>query len=167
MDKITQAILQRDFSEFATLTMRDSNQFHAICLDTYPPIFYLNDVSKSIILAVHTYNDWAQEIRVAYTFDAGPNAVLYTLQKYCHEIYALLLYCFPPMKEECFFIPSHVITEAKEFKLDHSLIKALHKHEELGTIKQVYATKCGPGPIILTNDETLIDKDTGLNIYSP
>ena len=34
----------RDFETFGQLTMADSNQFHATCLDTYPPIFYLNDI---------------------------------------------------------------------------------------------------------------------------
>ena len=36
----------RDFPAFAKLAMQDSNQFHATCLDTYPPIFYLTDVSR-------------------------------------------------------------------------------------------------------------------------
>jgi diphosphomevalonate decarboxylase len=29
--------------------LQDSNSFHSTCLDTYPPIFYLNDTSKTII----------------------------------------------------------------------------------------------------------------------
>jgi diphosphomevalonate decarboxylase len=28
--------------------MADSNQFHATCLDTLPPIFYLNDTSRQV-----------------------------------------------------------------------------------------------------------------------
>ena len=36
--------------------MRDSNQFHATCLDSFPPIFYLSDVSRTVIAAVHTIN---------------------------------------------------------------------------------------------------------------
>ncbi len=31
------------------IIIQDSNQFHAICLDTYPPIFYLNQFSKQVI----------------------------------------------------------------------------------------------------------------------
>merc|ERR1711884_553680 len=168
MKKITQAILERDFPTFATLTMMDSNQFHAICLGTYPPIFYLNDISKSIIHLVHIYNNWAKEIRVAYTFDAGPNAVLYTLDKYCHEIYALILYCFPPpVQQKNFFLPPHINDVAERYQLDSSLIQALHKQEQLGTVKLIYTTKCGPGPQILQNDQALLDKETGFNIFSP
>ena len=54
----TQAINKRDFSTFAELTMRDSNSFHAVCLDTFPPCVYMNQASPSIIifyLSVHIY----------------------------------------------------------------------------------------------------------------
>jgi diphosphomevalonate decarboxylase len=34
-----EAIKNRDFESFAKLTCADSNQFHAVCLDTSPPIF--------------------------------------------------------------------------------------------------------------------------------
>ena len=37
--------------------MMDSNSFHATCLDTFPPIFYLNDVSRAVIRVVEdTFN---------------------------------------------------------------------------------------------------------------
>lgn len=76
-NEMKQAILKKDFQTFAELTMRDSNSFHAVCLDTYPPIFYLNDTSKRIIKLVNALNSAYGRNIVAYTFDAGPNAVLY------------------------------------------------------------------------------------------
>merc|ERR1711907_257871 len=82
LQELKEAYLARDFETFGRLTMVDSNQFHATCLDTYPPIFYMNDVSRSIIQVVHAYNAWAGEVRAAYTFDAGPNAVIYTVEKH-------------------------------------------------------------------------------------
>lgn len=71
------AIKSKDFPSFARLTMQDSNQFHAVCLDSYPPIFYLNDVSKAAIKAVEAINEKAGKEIAAYTFDAGPNCVVY------------------------------------------------------------------------------------------
>ncbi|KAF2742576.1 Diphosphomevalonate decarboxylase [Sporormia fimetaria CBS 119925] len=77
MAEMQTAIQERDFESFAKLTMMDSNSFHATCLDTWPPIFYLNDVSRAAIKAVEAINHAAGKIVAAYTFDAGPNAVVY------------------------------------------------------------------------------------------
>ena len=74
-------ILERDFETFAELTMRDSNSFHAVCLDTTPPIFYLNDVSRNAIAVVEELNRVLRKKVAAYTFDAGPNAVVYYEEK--------------------------------------------------------------------------------------
>lgn len=49
-------IRERDFEGFGQLAMQDSNQFHATCLDTFPPIFYLNDLSRHIIALAHRFN---------------------------------------------------------------------------------------------------------------
>ncbi|NXT08745.1 MVD1 decarboxylase, partial [Prunella fulvescens] len=54
--QMMQHIRDRDFEGFGQLAMRDSNQFHATCLDTFPPIFYLTDVSRHIIALAHRYN---------------------------------------------------------------------------------------------------------------
>merc|ERR1712086_1029952 len=77
MEAMKQAILAKDFEAFGKLTIQDSNQFHAVCLDTYPPIFYMNDTSKSVIASIDKMNAASKEMQAAYTFDAGPNAVVY------------------------------------------------------------------------------------------
>ena len=77
MKLMEEAILEKDFEKFGEVTMKDSNSFHATCLDTFPPIFYLNDVSRAAIRVVEDINKRAGKIVAAYTFDAGPNAVIY------------------------------------------------------------------------------------------
>lgn len=62
------AIADRDYPKFAELTMRDSNQFHAVCLDTTPPCVYMNDTSHSIANFIHVYNAHFQGIRVSQHF---------------------------------------------------------------------------------------------------
>jgi hypothetical protein len=63
----------------------------------YPPIFYMNDVSKAIVGVLSRYNTHAG-LRAAYTFDAGPNCVVYCL-KVCACDSCVLLYghcvCLP------------------------------------------------------------------------
>lgn len=77
MEEMEDAISAKNFAVFAEITMKDSNSFHACCLDSYPPIHYLNDVSRAAMNAVETINARAGEPIAAYTFDAGPNAVIY------------------------------------------------------------------------------------------
>jgi diphosphomevalonate decarboxylase len=84
------AYLRKDFEKFGELTIKDSNQFHATCQDTYPPVFYLNDISKQIMKMCHAVNEAAGKIIAAYTFDAGPNAVVYCLDENVPQVQRLL-----------------------------------------------------------------------------
>ncbi|KAF2766418.1 MVD1, mevalonate pyrophosphate decarboxylase [Teratosphaeria nubilosa] len=79
MVRMEKAVHDRDFEAFAALTMKDSNNFHATCLDTDPPIFYMNDASRAAVRMVEAINTNAGKTVAAYTFDAGPNAVIYYL----------------------------------------------------------------------------------------
>jgi diphosphomevalonate decarboxylase len=86
MKEMIKAVQDSDFETFGKVTMMDSNSFHATCLDTYPPIFYLNDVSRAAIKVVEAINAAAGKIIAAYTFDAGPNAVIYYLEENQKEV---------------------------------------------------------------------------------
>lgn len=77
MELMKKAVLEKDFETFAEVTMRDSNSFHATCLDTEPPITYLNQASFAAFRAVKAINDKAGRKIAAYTNDAGPNTVVY------------------------------------------------------------------------------------------
>jgi len=80
------AILKKDLASFLELAMRESSHMHAVMLDSYPPIIYLNDVSREIIYAVHEFNQKKGKTCAGYTFDAGPNAHVYTEEKYVPEL---------------------------------------------------------------------------------
>ena len=81
MKEMEEAIQARDFETFARVTRRESNSFHATCLDTDPPIFYLNETSRWAIRAVEMVNEKVGRTVATYTFDAGPNCVVYYLEK--------------------------------------------------------------------------------------
>ncbi|KAA1079476.1 hypothetical protein PGT21_012598 [Puccinia graminis f. sp. tritici] len=93
------AIKQKYFDSFSALTMANSNQFHTICLDTQPPIFYLNNVSHSIIAVIKKLNRASKAkgngCLAAYTFDASPTAVIYAPQRNMHKLLNLILHYFP------------------------------------------------------------------------
>jgi len=92
---LKQAIIAKDFARLAQVTMAESNQLHAICLDTMPPVNvnllaacrfplfysitspfqYLNATSHDLMEFVHAFNS-TFGTRLAYTFDAGPNCCL-------------------------------------------------------------------------------------------
>ena len=80
MRAMEKAIHDRDFEAFATLSMKDSNSLHACCLDTDPPIFYMNDTSRAAVRMCEAINARHEKPICGYTFDAGPNAVIYYLK---------------------------------------------------------------------------------------
>jgi len=101
ISEMEDAIHKKDFQKFASLTIRDSNQFHATCMDTTPPIFYMNDVSKSVVALIEALNDDEGKLKAAYTFDAGPNAVIFTeTEKDMKDVLAHILYYFPSEAKE-------------------------------------------------------------------
>ena len=85
---VRDAILRRDFEKLALEAMRDSNQMHATMLDSWPPIFYMNDVSREIVYAVHELN--YRKIIAGYTFDAGPNAHVIVQRKNLESVKRML-----------------------------------------------------------------------------
>ena len=50
------AFREKDFNTFSRVTMQESNQLHAICLDTMPALFYMNQSSKHIVNLVRDLN---------------------------------------------------------------------------------------------------------------
>ncbi|KAK2489357.1 hypothetical protein MC885_003238 [Smutsia gigantea] len=134
MAEMTRCVKERDFQGFGQLTMKDSNQLHATCLDTFPPICYLNDTSRRITQLV------------AYTFDAGPNAVIFTLDDAVAEFVAAVKHCFPPESNGDEFLKGLPLRPAL---LSDELKASLGMDPAPGSIKYIIATEVGPGPQVV------------------
>lgn len=159
MKEMEKAILERDFESFGKVTMAESNSFHATCLDTEPPIFYLNDVSRAAIRVVEGINKMAGKVIAAYTFDAGPNAVIYYLEEHNMQVAGLIKAFVPTegwhphQRSDDFWweglsgggsADAHFKGLKKEFTTLHE------------GVSRVIQTRVGEGPI--TVDEHLIDE---------
>jgi diphosphomevalonate decarboxylase len=136
-----------------------SNQFHATCLDTWPPIFYLNDTSKAIIHEVHAFNAEQGSLKAAYTFDAGPNAVIFCEEQDLVTVAHRLAGAFPPGEG----------TPMSDYISDTDLLTQVQAHGHLkndkdyaGKVKYMIHTRVGRGPKPSPDSESLVDLATGL-----
>ena len=76
LENIKKSLKEKDFNNFAEIIIKDSNNFHACCRDSYPSINYLNEESDFIMKIVMSLNEIYGKNICAYTFDAGSNAFL-------------------------------------------------------------------------------------------
>lgn len=152
-DTIVKAIEERDFQTFADITIRDSNQFHAICQDTYPPCVYMNPTSHSVSSLVHQINDFFGEKVACYTFDAGPNACIFLLEKYVGLVASLLQTLYSDGGAD-FFRGDPIELECRK-----ELSNALDLSTLKGELKYVIHTHPGEGPEVLTEVDALLDKN--------
>ncbi|XP_030381321.1 diphosphomevalonate decarboxylase [Scaptodrosophila lebanonensis] len=170
--KLIDAINTRNFTEFAEITMRESNQFHAIALDTFPPCIYMNDVSHAIVNFVHSYNEAAGTILTAYTFDAGPNACLYVLEEHVPKLLASINEAFPnDIAQSVEYLQGIPMTTPspvsgndqgsgdsskkctnENVKINHSTIDTYPKN----LLKYIIHTKIGDGPRQMTDEDSLL-----------
>jgi len=88
--KISDAIKKKDFDTVAHITMRDSNNTHAVMLDSWPPVMYLQDKSREVMEKVQELNESEGKTIAAYTFDAGPNPHIMTTRKHERKVVELL-----------------------------------------------------------------------------
>ncbi|KAK2634254.1 hypothetical protein Ddye_029046 [Dipteronia dyeriana] len=172
--QMEKAIKNRDFSSFAQLACADSNQFHAVCLDTSPPIFYMNDTSHRIISYVEKWNRSEGSPQVAYTFDAGPNAVMIARnRKVATQLLQRLLFFFPPNSDTD--LNSYVLGDKSI--LHDAGIEGMKDVEELpppeintapaqkyqGDVSYFICTRPGRGPVLLSDEsKALLNPETGM-----
>ncbi|CAG9855786.1 unnamed protein product [Phyllotreta striolata] len=153
VERMKRAIADKDFEAFARITMEDSNSFHAMCLDTFPPCVYMNDISHAIVDVVHTYNQLKSSNKVSYTFDAGPNACLYLLESEVEEFLSVINYVFPPRSGS---IQDEYIkgSKVKQLPIQEELSRKFEfKVHKEGALKYIIYTKLGDGPKVLTDEK--------------
>ena len=151
MQKMSEAIAGRDFDAFARLTMKDSNSFHATCLDTDPPIFYMNDTSRAAVRMVDMINEAEGRTVAAYTFDAGPNAVVYYLEKDEGKVAGV----FKSFLHEKDGWQSGKGLKVHSSRMPEAADAAAERLKE--GISRVILTSVGEGPI--TTEESLVDAE--------
>ena len=185
MESIEKAIACKDFDAFAELTMKDSNQFHALCLDTFPPIVYMNSVSHRIVKLITLYNSLflfarseahhgayseqcqSQGYRVAYTFDAGPNAVLYLPKQHVSQVLALVRHFFPSQRshnESFEYLSPSAMPFISQVDADEvsRLVEAISPMIPVTSdgLARIICTKIGDGPQVIStqfDDASLLD----------
>lgn len=155
MIQMKQAILSKDFELFADSTMKDSNQFHAICLDTFPPIFYLNDASRQVIQLCSIINAYYGRNKVAYTFDAGSNACIYLLEDFVDIFIAIAREFFPLRMEngETESLPvkgrAHESCDPSELESICNVLKMKNLQPKPNSMSYIINTSIGYGPQLI------------------
>ena len=116
---------------------------------------------------VNAINKEQQKRRAGYTFDAGPNGVLYLLNENLPLFVAASLFCFPPQGDNYLRNANGVLGEesvlvkgGEEGEMEKELgkycggevveeLKAIRKEVVEGGafLKYVLATSIGPGPL--------------------
>jgi diphosphomevalonate decarboxylase len=71
LDLCRAAILRRDLAALAEVVELDSNLMHAVMMTSSPPLFYWQEATLGVMLAVRQARAEGQP--VFYTIDAGPN----------------------------------------------------------------------------------------------
>eukprot|EP00501_MAST-03F_sp_TOSAG23-6_P002421 GSMAST32.ASY1.ANO1.2530.1 assembled CDS len=158
ISELESAFSDNNFSLFADIAMRDSNNFHSICMDSFPPIYYMNDNSRKVQNVVHSINKIAGSNIVAYTFDAGPNAVIFTEKCNTKRVMNAMMYFFPlPDDKKC----KTKFDENFENNFDMVTLENLVGFgPQCNSLREVIYTRVGGPP--KASDECLIDISSGL-----
>ncbi|CAD5217268.1 unnamed protein product [Bursaphelenchus xylophilus] len=134
---LKKAVAASDFEALGKVIIQESNQLHAVCLDTYPPILYLNDRSRALINFICSYNKSQGRLVAAYTFDAGPNCCVFIQEK---------------------DVKPFLQAVAEKFDFNHALVpKAIGKLSSTGTtekqplpLKNIFYSHVGGGPLVIS-----------------
>jgi len=104
---------------------------------------------------VHTINTVAQQTVAAYTFDAGPNACIYTLSRHMDRLLNIFLHYFLPQNSTTArFVNdplklAEITNGATSAELPRPLLSALGERSRDHRVNSIIVTKVGDGPRIV------------------
>ena len=140
------ALEEKNWSNLAEIIMRESNSLHSVWLDTFPPIFYMNETTKAIISLVHELNRHHSEPVAAYTVDAGANWFLITKQAYVDSLLKILMQLANLTSED---VNNYSLVESQNyevFKSSEELESKLNsRFKDRIQLKRIIVTKVGHG----------------------
>lgn len=156
MAAVSEAIKRRDFHEFASITMADSDDLQEICRTTVPKIQYATEDSYAMIRLIRAFNEKKGKNIVAYTFDAGANCFMFTLKKDLPEVVAMLLSHFPSSFDNFYFNDQALLQECKTAKVKPEFTNLIDypKH----SFEMLLQSPVGTGVTYLDDSESLIKK---------
>jgi diphosphomevalonate decarboxylase len=71
LDICRQALLEKNFQDFAEIVELDSNMMHSVMMTSDPPLYYWQPATLEIMAAVQSWR--SEGLQVCFTIDAGPN----------------------------------------------------------------------------------------------
>eukprot|EP00658_Telonema_sp_P-2_P059903 TRINITY_DN4898_c0_g1_i1.p1 TRINITY_DN4898_c0_g1~~TRINITY_DN4898_c0_g1_i1.p1 ORF type:complete len:318 (-),score=142.95 TRINITY_DN4898_c0_g1_i1:195-1148(-) len=155
MATISECVANKDFEKFAEITMLDSDNLQEICRTTEPRIQYATEDSYAVIKLVHAFNKAKGRRVLAYTYDAGANAFLFTLKKDLPEVVAMLTQHFPTPESSFCFNDAQLAEQVKTVKLDESCMNLIDYPKK--SFELLLQSPVGAGPTELAATESLID----------
>lgn len=155
MATISECVANKDFEKFAEITMLDSDNLQEICRTTEPRIQYATEDSYAVIKLVHAFNKAKGRRVLAYTYDAGANAFLFTLKKDLPEVVAMLTQHFPTPESSFCFNDAQLVEQVKTVKLDESCMNLIDYPKK--SFELLLQSPVGAGPTELAATESLID----------
>ncbi|KAJ2526231.1 diphosphomevalonate decarboxylase [Coemansia sp. RSA 1933] len=130
----------------------------------------MNDVSRSIASIVHAFNAVCGRLAAAYTYDAGPNAVIYAMSDDMRDLVELFTYCFPRdavvSATDFYADPFGVIGSAGsvgDMPSSPSVAQLAQTAGQFpsGSVRRIIHTEVGDGPRVLSASQSLLD-DAGM-----
>lgn len=118
----------------------------------------MNETSKKVVQLVHKYNATLPSAGAAYTFDAGPNPVIYLLKDHVTPVLSMILKNFPTDVEENFLRNVSNEDAVRAHQVPEHLTVG-NSEENRNGLKYIFQTSVGPGPQVQIRTSNFGGKD--------